>query len=47
MRNSCEVRANLSAVSAKPGAVTIMTQGAASIPRTVTTASASVSRPET
>lgn len=31
----------------KPGAVTMITQGAASIPRTVTIASASVSNPET
>ena len=40
MRSSCEVSANLSAVSAKPGAVTRITHGAASIPIMVTTASA-------
>lgn len=47
IRSSWVVRANLSAVSAKPGAVTMITRGAASIPVTVTIASASVSNPET
>lgn len=47
IRSSWVVRVNLSAVSAKPGAVTMITRGAASIPVTVTIASASVSNPET
>lgn len=46
-RNSAEVRANLSGVSVKPGAEMKITQGAASIPATVTTANIKVNRPET
>jgi hypothetical protein len=47
MRSSWVVSANLSAVSANPGAVMVITHGAASIPITVTIARASVSSPET
>ena len=47
IRSSWVVSVNLSAVSAKPGAVMVITHGAASIPSTVTIASASVSSPET
>ena len=41
------IRDSLSAVSAKPGAVMVITHGAASIPITVTIARARVSSPET
>ncbi|SUB72031.1 Uncharacterised protein [Pluralibacter gergoviae] len=47
IRSSWVVRVNLSAVSAKPGAVTAITQGAAAMPATVTSARARVSRPLT
>ncbi len=47
IRSSWVVSANLSAVSAKPGAVMVITHGAASIPITVTIARARVSSPET
>ena len=47
MRSNWVVSANLSAVSANPGAVMVITHGAASIPITVTIARARVSNPET
>ncbi|MNL48663.1 hypothetical protein D3C87_1715400 [compost metagenome] len=46
-RSRLTVSSNFSGVSVKPGAVAQMTHGAATMPSTVTSASTSVSRPQT